>query len=117
MKGGKRMINIHQIGERKALGGLGSQNGWGWEGHLEIFWSNSESVGKDCIQASFEYLHGWRLHNLPVQPVPALSHPHSGKEFPDVQREPPVFLFVLIAFVPVAGHRWEDPGSLIFTMK
>ena len=46
---------------------------------------------------AFEYLQGWRLHNLPGQPVPVLSHPHSKKVFPDVQTEPPVFQFVPFA--------------------
>jgi len=38
-----------------------------------------------------------RLHNVSGQPVPVLSHPHIKKVFPDVQREPSVFLFVPIA--------------------
>jgi len=52
----------------------------------------------------FEYLQGWRLHNLSGQPVPGLGHPHSEETFPDVQMEPPVFQFVPIASCPVTGH-------------
>ena len=43
-----------------------------------------------------------------------LSHPHSKKVFPDVQRKPPVLLFVPIVSGPVTGHRWEEPGSVLF---
>ena len=56
-----------------------------------------EGVAQDCVQMAFEYLQGWRLHNLSGQPVPVLSHPHSEKVFPGVHREPPVFQFVPIA--------------------
>jgi len=48
------------------------------QGHLQ-------PVVQDCIQITFDYLQGWRLHNLPGQPVPLLSHPHSGEVFPDVE--------------------------------
>jgi len=54
------------------------------QGHLEL-------VAQDHPQMDFEYLQAWRIHNLSGQPVPALSHPHSKKVFPDVQRKPPVF--------------------------
>ena len=46
--------------------------------------SQLEPVAQDHVQAAFEYLQGWRLHNLPEQPVPVLGHPHSAKVFPDV---------------------------------
>lgn len=39
------------------------------------------------IQTAFEYLQGWRLHNLPGQPMPVLIHSHSEKALPDIQRE------------------------------
>ncbi|KAK4806513.1 hypothetical protein QYF61_021349 [Mycteria americana] len=55
------------------------------QGHLEL-------VSQD---------HGWRPHNFPGQAVPVLSHPHSEKVFPDVQRVPPVFQFVPIVSFPV----------------
>jgi len=48
------------------------------QGHLQL-------VVQGHVQVAFEYLQGQRLHNLPEQPVPVLSHPHSRKEFPDVQ--------------------------------
>jgi len=55
-------------------------------------------------QTAFGYLQGWRLHNMPWQPVPVLSHPHTEKVFPDVQREPLMFQCVPIASGPVTGH-------------
>ena len=54
------------------------------QGHLQL-------VAQDHVQTAFEYLQGWRIHNLSGQPVPVLSHPHGAKVFPDVQVEPPVF--------------------------
>jgi len=63
---------------------------------------------------AFKYLQGWRLHNLSGQPVPVLSHPHSEKVFPDVQREPSVFQFVPIASCPVTRHHRKEPGSIPF---
>ena len=67
------------------------------QGHLE-------QVAQDCIQMAFQYLQGWRLHNLSGQPVPVLGHSPSKKVFPDGQREPPLFQFVAIASGPVTGH-------------
>ena len=54
------------------------------QGHLEL-------VAQDHVQTVFEYLQGWRLHNLSGKPVPVLSHSQSEKVFPDIQREPPMF--------------------------
>jgi len=78
------------------------------EGPLEVIWSKPllkhghlELVAQDHV---LEYLQGWRLHNLPGQPVPWLGHPHREKVFPDVQREPPVFQFVPTASGPATGH-------------
>lgn len=48
--------------------------------HLEV-------VAKDCAQATFEYLQGWRHHRVCASP------PHSKKVFLDGQRSPPVFQF------------------------
>ena len=67
------------------------------QGHLEM-------VAQDHAQMAFEYLQGWRLHNLTGQPVPVLSHPHGEKVFPDVQREPAVFQFVPIASCSATGN-------------
>ena len=62
--------------------------------HLEL-------VAQDSVQLGFEYLQGWRLHTLPGQAVPVLSHPHSKNRFPDVQREPPVLQSVPTDCCPV----------------
>ena len=52
---------------------------------------------------------------LSGKPVQMLSHLHSRKVFPDVEREPPVFQFVPTASGPVTGHHWEEPGSTLFS--
>lgn len=49
----------------------------------------------------------WKVHNLPEKYVPVLSHCHRKKLFPDIQKEPPVFLFVPIAPGPGTGHHWR----------
>ena len=66
------------------------------QGHLEL-------VAQDHVQMVFEYLQGGRLHNPSGQPLPALSHPHRKKVFPDVQLCP-AFQFVPIASSPVTRH-------------
>lgn len=43
---------------------------------------------------AFENLQGWRVYDLPGQPVLVFNQPHSEKVFPDLQREPPMFQFV-----------------------
>lgn len=63
---------------------------------------------------AFEYLQRERLHSLSGHPVPVLSHPHSGKVFPDVKRELSVFQFVPMVSSPVTGHQQKEPGSLLF---
>lgn len=35
-----------------------------------------ELVAQDHVPMAFEFLQGWRLHNLPGQHVPVLRHPH-----------------------------------------
>jgi len=52
---------------------------------------------QDCVQMTFEYLQGWKLHNLLGQLVPMPSHPHSEKVFPDIHTAGTVFQFVSIA--------------------
>lgn len=52
-------------------------------------------------------LHGGKLHNLPGQPVPVLSHPHSKITFPGVQTECPVFSFVPTASRPEASWKTQ----------
>ena len=78
------------------------------QGHLQ-------PVVQDHVQRAFNYLQGWRLHNLSGHPVPVLGHLHSEKGFLDIQREPPVFQFLLIASGPVTGHHWKEPGSVTFS--
>jgi len=38
-------------------------------------------VAQNYVQSSFEYLQGWRLHNLSAHPVPLLDLPHSKQCF------------------------------------
>jgi len=38
---------------------------------------------------SFEYLQGGSFHNVSVQPVPLLSHPHNKKGFAADDMKPP----------------------------
>lgn len=91
--------------------------GWKWP---LIIWSNPllereflELVSQDHTQPAFEWVQGWRLHNLWGQPVPIVqSPPHCEKVFPDVQREPPVFLFVAIVPCPATVHHWKESGFL-----
>ena len=61
-------------------------------------------IEQDHVQTAFECLQEWRLHHLPGQLIPLLSHPDSEKVFPNVQTEPSVFQFVPIASCPVSGH-------------
>lgn len=71
--------------------------------HLEL-------VVQDSVQLVSDYhLHKWRLHHHSGQPVPALGQPHSGKEFSDIQMEPPVFQFVPIASCLVTGSHRKEP--------
>jgi len=77
------------------------------QGHLE-------PVAQDHVQTAFEYLQGWRLHNLSGQPVPQPRHPHSEKVFPDVQTEPSAFQLLPIASGPVPRHDQDEPGSVLF---
>ena len=67
------------------------------QGHLEL-------VAQDHVQMAFKYLQVWRLDSLPGQPVPVLTHLHSERGLPDVERESPVFQFVPVASGPVTGH-------------
>jgi len=69
-----------------------------------------ELVAQDHVQVAFQYVQGESLHDLPGQPVTLKGK----KVFPDVQREPPVFLFVPTAAGPVTGHHWKEPGSVFF---
>ena len=77
------------------------------QGHLEL-------IAQDYVQTAFEYLEEWRYHNLSGHPVLVVSHPHSEKKIPYVQRDPPVFPWVPIASCPVTGYHWKEPGSILF---
>lgn len=66
------------------------------QGHLEL-------VSQKQVQMAFEYLQGWRLHNIPGQFMPVLIHPH---------RVFPVFQFVPVVSGPIPGNHWEESGSL-----
>lgn len=77
---------------------------WGSSGPiLHLRWGHLELIAQDYIHMFFEYLQGGRLHSLPWQPVPMLSHPHGKKVLPDVQMGPPVFQVMLIASGPLAS--------------
>lgn len=52
--------------------------------------ATQEPIAQDCAQTAFECLQRYRLHNLLGQPGEMLSHLHSEKGLPGVQREPPV---------------------------
>ena len=40
-----------------------------------------QQVAQDHVQSGFEYLQGWRLHNLSGQPIPVSGHPHGKNVF------------------------------------
>jgi len=77
------------------------------QGHLEL-------VAQDHVQMASAYLHGYRLHGLSGKPVSMLSHLHSEKVFPDVQREPSVFQCMPTASGPATGHHLSEPGPGFF---
>jgi len=71
-----------------------SQNFRGWKGPLWVISSNHPAEARSptagCIgpcPGGLEYLQRTRLHNLPGQPVPGLSHPQSKQVLPHVQTE------------------------------
>lgn len=59
-----------------------SQCVWGWNGPLEVIWSNAsawagsaiEQVAKDFVQSNSECLHRWRLQNTFGQCMPVSDH-------------------------------------------
>lgn len=57
-----------------------SQNSWGWQGPPLIQVNSSCRVSYSRVPRTVSILvsrifHGWRLHNLSMQPVPLLNHP------------------------------------------
>ena len=49
--------------------------------------SHLQQAAVDLVQVGLEYLQRRRLHNLPGQPVPVLSHPQREEVLPRVQTE------------------------------
>ena len=92
------------VGVRRDLCGPSSLTPLPKKGHLE-------QVVQDFIQAGLEYLQRRRLHSLPGQPVPVLSHPQSEEVLPHIQTELPMLQFVPVAPCPVAGHHWKEPKA------
>jgi len=78
------------------------------QGHLQ-------QVAQDNLQVDLEHLQRRRLHSLPRQPVPVLSHPQSENVLPHFQLELPVPQFVPIAPCPVAGHHRKQSGPILLT--
>jgi len=64
----------------------------------------------------FEYLQGWKLHNLSGQSMPVLDHPHNKRVFPYIQMNPLRFQFVPVASGPATGHHWREPGCVSFAL-
>jgi len=75
------------------------------------------AVAQDHVQMAFHYLQGWRLHTLPVQPLPVLDNPCSQMVLTCVQKKFPVFQFVPIALYCITGHHWKESGALIFILS
>jgi len=87
---------------------------WTSSGPIPLFkQGHLDQAAPDHVRMASEYLQGCRLHHRSGQPVPALGHPDSKKVFPDVQRAPPVLLFVPTASGPVPGHQCKEPGSIL----
>jgi len=77
-------------------------------------WGPLQTVGQDHVQMAFEYLQGGRLHHLSGQPVPVLSLPYSERSVSWCS-DGTSYVSVFIAFGPVTGHYWKEPGSIFFT--
>jgi len=61
-------------------------------------------VAHNHVQIDFEDLQEERLHYIPGQPVPMLSHPYSKNVFPHVQTAHTMFSFASIASCPFTGQ-------------
>lgn len=87
-----------------------SQNTWSWKGtpHRQTFQHPSPSRVPylDHVQKGFAYFQGWRLHDFSGQCVPVLNHPHRTKSIPFAQ--------IRISMLPVIGHHWKEPSSILF---
>ena len=64
---------------------------------------------EDSVQLGFEFIHGWRLHNLSGKPVSVFDHPLSWSV---LLCSDGIFhvSFLAVASCPVAGHHWEEPA-------
>lgn len=71
-------------------------------------------IFQDCDPSDFEALQGQRLYKLSGQCGPLFDH-SLIKIIACVLVEFPVFGLVPIACHPIAGHHWEEPGSIFFT--
>ena len=100
--------NHRMLGVGRDLCGSSSPTPLPKQGHLQ-------QAAQDLVQAGLEYLQRKRIHNLPGQPVPVLSHPQSEEIVPHVQTELPMLQFVPIASCPVTGHHWEGCGPILLT--
>lgn len=91
-----------------------SQRCWGWKGPLEVSLQQDhlEPISLAHIHMTFEYPQGWRLHNLPGQPVSIIGHQHSKKVFLMFRQN---LLSFCAVSCPSPGHLWERPGALLFT--
>ena len=96
------------VGIGRDLSRSSSPNPLPKQGHLD-------QVAKDLVQAGLEYLQRRRLHNLPRQPVPVLSHPQSVEVLPHFWLELPVLQFVPIAPCPVAEPYWKELDPVLLT--
>jgi len=84
------------VGVGRDLSGSSSTTLLPKQGHLQ-------QAAEDLVQAGLEYLQSSRLHNLPGQPVPVLSHPQREEVQPHFQMELPVLQFAPIALVLSLG--------------
>lgn len=64
------------------------------------------------VQMALELLKGWRLYNLPVQPVLVLGKTHR-KNISWCSARPFCVQFVSIACLGT-GHHWQKPGCVFF---
>lgn len=86
-----------------------SQNGWYYEGPLEVIWShcllkNLKPSSQDHVQMVFECLQGWRLHKLSGLFMPWLRHYCSRKKsFPIFLRKLVCFSLCPLPFVLLVG--------------
>lgn len=79
-------LEAHQSAQSEGWAG-GSQNPWGWKGHLEMAKAGSATAGHTRMYPGFECLQRRRLHDIPGLPVPVLCHPQCKELLPHVEVE------------------------------